>query len=86
MLQILMIVSLEQCAEFSWFADSIFSRNLYFLSTLLSFTVVQKVFGVVQLCSLSGFFVLSLSFEDALNSHSGIISPFFLRHNICILV
>lgn len=78
MLHILMIIALEQCTEFCWFGTSIFICNLYFLSTL-SFTLVQKVFGVVQLCSLSVFLVLSLSFEDALNSHgiSGIISLFF---------
>lgn len=78
MLHILMIIALEQCTEFCWFGTPIFICNFYFLSTL-SLTLVQKVFGVVQLRSLSVFLVLSLSFEDALNSHgiSGIISLFF---------
>lgn len=85
MLQILVIISLEHSTEFSLFGDSIFIFNSYFLSTLLSLTLLQEVFGVVP---LSSFLVLSLSFEDALNSHgiSGIISLFFLRYNIYILV
>lgn len=52
------------------------------------FYFLQRVFGVVPFCSLSTFLVLSVSFEDAVHSHgiSGIISLFFLRDSMYILV
>jgi len=90
MLQISMMWSLEQSTELCWFCGIHLHLQFRFLSCVLSFIFLQKVFGVMLSCSLSSFLVLSLSFEDGLDSHgiSGIISLFFLQDSIyiCILV
>lgn len=88
MLQILMMMSLEQSTEFCWLCGLRLHLQFMFLSCVLSFIFLQRVFGGVPFCSLSSFLVLSLSFEDVLDSHgiSGIISFFFLRDSIYILV
>lgn len=82
------MMSVEQSTEFYCFSGLHLHLQFMFLRCVFSFIFLQKVFGVVPFSSLPSFLVLSLSFEDTLDSHgiSGIISLFFRRDSIYILV